>query len=317
MKRIIKVFAPATVANVACGFDIMGLALNEPGDEVEMELTDTPGVEITDITGDEGKLPRETEKNTAGVAVARLFEDRGIEMGARIVLHKHMPLGSGLGSSAASAVAGVFAANELLLRHFPEKAIQKREDLLPYAMEGERLACGSAHADNVAPSLLGGFVLIRSYHPLDVVRIPTPEALCCTVIHPHIEVQTKDARSILKKQLLLKDAVVQWGNAAGMIAGLWQCDFDLIGRSMEDVIVEPVRSILIPGFSKVKNAALEAKALGCGISGSGPSLFALSKDWETAQQVGEAMTTAFQQIGIDSEVYVSKINKQGPSVIEK
>jgi homoserine kinase len=164
--------------------------------------------------------------------------------------------------------------------------------------------------------LLGGFVLIRSYHPLDVVSIPTPEALCCTVIHPHIEVQTKDARSILKKQLLLKDAVVQWGNDAGLIAGLWQCDFGLIGRSMEDVIVEPIRSILIPGFSSVKSAALEAGALGCGISGSGPSLFALSNDWEIAQQVAAAMTASFEQIGIGSEVYVSKINKQGPKVIE-
>lgn len=316
MKKNIKVFAPATVANVACGFDIMGLALDEPGDEVEIELTNIPGVLIAEITGDQGKLPRETEKNTVGVAVARLLEDRGVEAGASIVLHKHMPLGSGLGSSAASAVAGVFAANELLVRHFPDKALSKREDLLPYAMEGERLACGSAHADNVAPSLLGGFVLIRSYQPLDVVRIPTPEALCCTVIHPHIEVQTKDARSILKKQLLLKDAVVQWGNAAGMIAGLWQCDFELIGRSMEDVIVEPVRSILIPGFSNVKRAALEARALGCGISGSGPSLFALSNDWAIAQQVGEAMTAAFANIGIGSEVYVSKINKLGPRVIE-
>ncbi len=317
MKKRIKVFAPATVANVACGFDIMGLALNEPGDEVVLELTDTPGVRIVDITGDEGKLPRETEKNTAGVAVARFFEDRGIKTGANIFLHKHMPLGSGLGSSAASAVAGVFAANELLTRHFPEKALQRREDLLPFAMEGERQACGSAHADNVAPSLLGGFVLIRSYHPLDVVRIPTPEALCCTVIHPHIEVQTKDARSILKKQLLLKDAVVQWGNAAGLIAGLWQCDFSLIGRSMEDVIVEPIRSILIPGFSSVKSAALDAGALGCGISGSGPSLFALSNDWEIGQQVGQAMTAAFEKIGIGSEVYVSKINRQGPKVIEE
>jgi len=316
LKKSIKVFAPATVANVACGFDIMGLALNEPGDEVEVTLTENPGVVIAEITGDHGKLPRETEKNTAGVAVARFMEGRGVKAGVSIVLHKHMPLGSGLGSSAASAVAGVFAVNELLKTHYPEKALAKREGLLPYVMEGERLACGSAHADNVAPSLLGGFVLIRSYEPLDVVRIPTPETLCCTVIHPHIEVQTKDARSILKKQLLLKDAVVQWGNAAGLIAGLWQCDFDLIGRSMEDVIVEPIRSILIPGFSKVKSAALEAGALGCGISGSGPSLFALSKDWEIAQQVGEAMTTAFESVGIESEVYVSKINKQGPKIIE-
>ncbi len=316
MEKSIKVFAPATVANVACGFDIMGLAVDYPGDEVILRLTEQPGIVIEKITGDDGKLPLEVEKNTVGVSVSSFLKHIGLDLGVAIILHKYMPLGSGLGSSAASAVAGLFAINELLKVYYPEKAIEKREDLLPFAMEGERLACGSAHADNVAPALLGGFILIRSYHPLDVVRIPTPQALCCTVIHPRIEVQTKDARSILRKQLSLKDAVVQWGNAAGLIAGLWQCDFDLIGRSMEDVIVEPIRSILIPGFQKVKEAALEAGALGCGISGSGPSLFALNKDKAIANQVGEAMKIAFEQVGIDSEVYVSNINKEGPRIIE-
>lgn len=313
----IKVFAPATVANVACGFDIMGFAVDNPGDVIEIWLKDEPGVVIQDITGDDGKLPRDPEKNTAGVAVNRMLAHKNIPFGVDIVLHKYMPLGSGLGSSSASAVAGLHAVNELLFEHAPEYAYDRKEDLLPFAMEGERIACGSAHADNVAPALIGGFILVRSYQPLDVIKIPTPESLHCTIFHPHIEVQTKDARGILKKQLLMKDAIVQWGNTAGLIAGLWQCDFGLIGRSMEDVIVEPVRSILIPGFDKVKSAAMEAGALGCGISGSGPSLFALSKNRKSAEAIGKAMHDAFASIYVDGETYISPINRNGPKIIKE
>lgn len=315
MEKSIKVFAPATVANVACGFDIMGFAVKNPGDEVVLKIIDQPGVYIEEILGDNGQLPRDPVKNTIGVAVNKFLEDRQIKLGVSIRLKKLMPLGSGLGSSAASAVAGLFAINELLGCYYPEYAVKDKKELLPYAMEGERLACGSAHADNVSPALLGGFVLVRSYEPLDIIKIPTPESLHCTIIHPQIEVQTKDARSILKKQLFLKDAIKQWGNTAGLIAGLWQCDFDLIGRSMEDVIVEPVRSILIPGFHTVKSAALKAGALGCGISGSGPSLFALSKNREIAEEVGRQMETGFGKLNIDSEVYVSPINKSGPTIL--
>lgn len=314
MDKKIRVFAPATVANVACGFDIMGFAIEHPGDIVEMTFTERKGVVISKIIGDEGKLPLETDKNTVGIVVKYLLEQVNAQHGVKIVLYKQMPLGSGLGSSAASAVASLYAANELLARYEPEKAL-KREALLPFAMEGERLACGSAHADNVAPALMGGFVLIRSYDPLDVVSIPTPDSLRATVIHPHVEVQTRDARSILRKQISLKDAIVQWGNTAGLVAGLWQCDFDLIGRSMQDVIIEPIRSILIPGFDAVKASAMHAGALGCGISGSGPSIFAISRNQEIAVEVGRKMQNAFGALNIDSEVYVSPINRQGPRIV--
>ena len=316
LSKSIRVFAPATVANVACGFDIMGFAIDTPGDEVVMTLTERKGVVINKIIGDEGKLPLDAEKNTVGVVVKYLLEHVGSQYGAKITLYKQMPLGSGLGSSAASAVAGLVAVNELLAIHEPEKALKRREDLLPFAMEGERLACGSAHADNVAPALMGGFVLVRSYDPLDVIRIPTPDALRVTVIHPHVEVQTRDARSILRKQISLKDATIQWGNTAGLVAGLWKCDFELIGRSMQDVIIEPIRSILIPGFDAVKASAMQAGALGCGISGSGPSIFALSHDQETAEEVGRKMQNAFGALNIDSEVYISPVNRQGPRIVE-
>ncbi|WMJ71605.1 homoserine kinase [Cytophagaceae bacterium ABcell3] len=311
MKESIRVFASATVANVVCGFDVLGFAVDNPGDEVVLRKSDKPGLVITKVTGDEGRLPTEPERNTVGVSISNFLRHIGEDnLGIEIELHKKMPLGSGLGSSAASSVAGVFAVNQLLGNPF------KQEDLLPFAMEGERIACGSAHADNVAPALFGGFVLVRSYDPLDVVRIPVPENLFCTIIHPQIEVQTKDARSILRKQIPMKDAVVQWGNVAGLISGLFMSDYDLIGRSMQDVIVEPVRSILIPGYHEVKESALQAGALGCGISGSGPSLFALSKDEDTAKSVGEEMSRAFQRMQIGSEVYVSRINNEGPLIIE-
>lgn len=294
----------------------MGFAIDHPGDEVVVTLTERLGVVIDRIVGDEGKLPLDADKNTVGVVVKYLLAHVGSRYGARITLYKHMPLGSGLGSSAASAVAGLVAVNELLKVYEPEKAMERKEDLLPFAMEGERLACGSAHADNVAPALMGGFVLIRSYEPLDVITIPTPEALKVTVIHPQVEVQTRDARSILRKQIALKDAIVQWGNTAGLVAGLWKCDFDLIGRSMQDVIIEPIRALLIPGFDAVKANAMGAGALGCGISGSGPSIFALSKDQETAEEVGRKMENAFGALNIDSETYISSINRQGPRIVD-
>lgn len=305
----IKVFAPATVANVSCGFDVLGFAVDNPGDEVILTIKDTPGVTISKITGDDGRLPLVAERNTVGVSVINFLKHIGSDIGVDIQLFKKMPLGSGLGSSAASAVAGVFAVNELLGKPLTQ------EQLLPFAMEGERLACGSAHADNVAPSLLGGFVLIRSYEPLDVIKLPTPEKLWATIIHPHIEVQTKDARAILRNKIALPDAVTQWGNVAGLVAGLYTSDYDLIGRSLQDVIVEPIRSILIPGFDDAKQGALDAGALGGGISGSGPSIFALSTDEQTAIKVGEAMTKVFTGIKIGSEVYVSKVNLKGPVVM--
>jgi homoserine kinase len=309
MPESIRVYAPATVANVTCGFDVLGFAVNNPGDEVELKVTDKPGVHIKRITGDNGRLSLDPMKNTAGISILNYLKHHGIEKGVELTLHKKMPLGSGLGSSAASTVAGVFAVSRLLGRN--ESAL----DLLPFAMEGERIACGSAHADNVGPAMFGGFVLIRSYEPLDVVKIPTPENLFATILHPHIEVETKDARSILPRYIPLKEGIVQWGNVGGLIAGLFMKDFGLISRSLQDVIVEPKRAILLPGFYEAKHEALEAGSLGGGISGSGPSIFQLSQEEDTARKVGAAMQGVYKELGIGSEVYISKVNLVGPVVL--
>lgn len=306
----IRVFAPATVANVACGFDSLGFAIHQPGDIVEVTLREAGGVRITDVTGDDGKLPRQAEKNTAGVAVLAFLKHLEETRGVDIILHKRMPLGSGLGSSAASSVAALYATNQLL------GGPLVKEEMLPFAMEAEASACGSPHADNVAPGLLGGFVLIRSYEPLDVIPIDYPENLCCTILHPHIELRTEDSRRILRKHIRLSDAVIQWSNLAGLIAGLGKADFDLISRSLNDIIFEPVRSLLIPGFNKIKGAALASGALGCSISGSGPSIFALSTSMEKAREVGLAMKQAFSEMQLGSDIYVSAVNSIGPRILE-
>jgi homoserine kinase len=310
MKNSIRVFAPATVANVACGFDVLGFALHEPGDELVVRLNDSGRTTISRITGDGGKLSADPAKNTAGVVVDAFLHHLGERVGVDMELHKRMPLGSGLGSSAASAVAAIFAINELMGRPLT------RLQLLPFAMEGERMACGAAHADNVAPSLLGGFVLIRSYDPLDVVQVPIPKDLVATVVHPHIEIRTEDARSILKKSIPLRDAIVQWGNIGGLLTGLMLKDYGLIGRSLHDVIIEPVRSLLIPEFDNIKKASLEKGALGCSISGSGPSIFALSTSFGTAAQIADAMRQTLAQVKIESDIYLSPINEVGPKILE-
>jgi homoserine kinase len=311
MNDQVHVYAPATVANVACGFDILGFAINDPGDEVILRKRKETGIAITKIIGDNGELPLDPKKNTAGVALQAFLNHINSDQGIEIELYKKMPLGSGLGSSAASAVASVFAANILFGNPLT------RKELLPFALEGEKTACGVAHADNAAPALLGGFVIIRSYHPLDVIKISFPGNLYCTIIHPGIEIRTEDARKILKKEILFKDAITQWGNIAGLIAGLMKPDYDLIRRSMQDVIIEPVRSILIPGFQEIKDAAIKAGALGCSISGSGPSIFALSTSKNIADTVGTAMHNVFNLLEVNSEIYVSQVNLNGPKIIEK
>ncbi|MBD3749060.1 MAG: homoserine kinase [Sphingobacteriales bacterium] len=305
----IKVFAPATVANVVCGFDILGFAVNEPGDELIMEMTNKPGVNIISIEGDEGKLPLDPAKNTVSATVISLLRYLGKEgIGLNIKLKKMMPMGSGLGSSSASAVAGLFAANELL-----GKPLSKLE-LLPFAMEGEALACGHGHADNVAPALFGGFTLIKSYEPLEVISLPVPK-LYCALLYPHVDVPTRDARQIIRSKVLLKDAVTQWGNIAGLISALYTQDYDLLGRSMKDVIIEPIRSILIPEFDRMKEMALGNGALGFGISGSGPTVFSLFKSADAAQKSLQEMKQMLAQQGIESNIYLSEINKKGPIVL--
>ncbi len=309
--RSVTVFAPATVANVASGFDVLGLALEQPGDLVTVSRAPGSGLTIKEIRGDDGKLPRDPEKNTATVAVAALRRAAGVTMGMEVTLEKRMPLSSGLGSSAASSVAAVWAAN--LLAGSPLTPLE----LLPFTMEAEKAACGSAHADNVAPSLLGGFVLIRSYDPLDVIKLPVPAGLSAAVVHPHTEVKTSDARRILKKEIRLSDAIRQWGNLAALVAALYKGDLPLLGRSLQDVVAEPVRSLLIPGFSLVKEAALAAGALGCSISGSGPSIFALCSSKEIAKKTGDEMVKAFRQAGLASDLFLSSVNTAGPTVVSR
>ncbi|MBX7066157.1 MAG: homoserine kinase [Parachlamydiales bacterium] len=308
MKEI-RVFAPASVANVACGFDIFGFALDEPGDEIAVKLVKEPGVRIVRISGDEGVLPLDPRKNTAGVGVLKLLEHLKSEVGVEIELHKKMPMGSGLGSSAASAAGSLFAVNALLGSPLSPK------ELIAFAMEAEKEACGSAHADNVAAALLGGFVLIRSYDPLDVVQIPVRAELHCAVLHPKIEIRTEMARKILKNEISLSQLVVQSANAAGLIAGLLQGDLALIAKCLKDVVVEPVRAALIPHFYDIQKAALENGALGCSISGSGPSIFAIAKDRNEAAQIGYAMKEEALRNGLDCDLYLSSINQKGPKVL--
>lgn len=308
--KSIKAFAPATVANVSCGFDIFGFAVDAPGDEVILTLTDEPGVKISRITGDGGRLPLEADKNTAGVGVISLLKSVGSRQGVSIELNKMLPLGSGMGSSAASSAAALVGMNHLLGEPL------SRKELLPFAMESERVACGSAHADNVAPSLLGGFVLIRGYAPLDVVSIPTPPDLYCVLVHPHLELKTEDSRQVLRQAIALKDAITQWGNIAGLVAGLMKPDYELIGRSLKDVVAEPIRSVLIPGFEAIKEAAAGAGALGSGISGSGPTIFSLCTDPARGQRIGEAIQAQFAQFKVASEIYVSRINPQGARIVK-
>ncbi len=301
----VKIYAPATVANVVCGFDIIGFALQDPNDEMYMRLSDRPGVTIRNL--DDYNLPTEPEKNVAGAALLAMLEQLPSGTGFEVEIRKNIKPGSGIGSSAASAAGAVVGANALLENKF------SREDLVRFAMFGEKVASGVKHADNIAPCIYGGFTLIRSIFPLDIIPLQAPP-LHVTVVHPQIEVRTSDARSILKQKVLLKDAIRQWGNIAGLVAGLTKGDYPLIGRSLEDVIIEPVRSILIPGFDEVKQKCAEAGALGGGISGSGPSVFMLSESQSTAKQVEKVMAEVYTRIGIDFHTYVTTVNNGGARV---
>lgn len=302
MKEI-KVFCPATIANVSCGFDVLGLALDSVGDEMTVRKTSEKGVHITKIIGQD--LPMEAEKNVAGVAGLALLAKSDYDGGFEIEIDKRIKPGSGIGSSAASSTGAVWAMNELLGKPFSNL------ELVEFAMQGEKLASDVAHADNVAPAIYGGFTLVRSYDPLDIIPIPTPSELYATVIHPQIEIKTSDSRKILKTTISMQQGIQQWGNLGGLVAGLFQNDYELIGRSLHDHIVEPIRSILIPAFDDIKINALKAGALGSGISGSGPSIFALSKGEQTAKQVAASMKETYQNIGVDFDIHISKVNSQG------
>jgi homoserine kinase len=307
MKKV-KLKVPATVANLVCGFDILGMAVHDPYDEMEFKLLETPEIIIkhTDSFG----LPEEPSKNVAGVVLLKIQEYFNMKNGFEVIIHKHIKPGSGLGSSAASAAGAAFGANLLLGNKL------SKEEMIHFAMFGEELASGVRHADNIAPCIYGGITLVKSTSPIDIIPLNSPD-LFVTAVHPQVEVKTSDARQILKKNITLKSAVEQWGNIAGLVAGIQKNDFPLIGRSLNDVIIEPIRSILIPKFDEIKAKSLQLGALGGGISGSGPSIFMLSEQKETAETIARMMQSVYDAIEIESLVYVSKINPAGIQIIEE
>lgn len=304
----IKVFAPASVANVSCGFDVLGFCLDPIGDLIHVKMTEKPGVHIGNIKG--YKVPKNPLKNVASVAVNALLKSHPTKNGFIISIEKKIKPGSGIGSSAASSAGAVFAVNELLGRPF------KSDKLLDFAMFGEALASGEYHADNLAPVLFGGFTLVRSINPIDIVSLPYPPELIVTIIHPKIELKTIHSRAILKDDIPLKKAIKQWGNLGALVSALYTNNYNLLSRSLQDELIEPARSILIPRFEEVKNKALNQGALGSGISGSGPSIFALSKGMATAKKAGNAMAEIYKSIGLEYDMYLSPINKVGIKILK-
>ncbi|MDP4704023.1 MAG: homoserine kinase [Polaribacter sp.] len=305
----LKIFSPATVANVSCGFDSLGFAIDTVGDEMTFTKTTEKGVKITEITG--ANLPFDVDKNAASAVVKKMLLESNADFGISITIHKGFSPGSGLGSSAASAAGAAFGANQFLQNRFSELELTK------YAMFGEEVACGSQIADNVAAATYGGFVLVRSYNPLEIIKLPVPNELRLVAIHPQIEIKTKDAREVLPKEILLKDAVTQWANVGGLIAGLYANNYELIGHSLVDIIVEPARKNLIPLFDVVKQNAINAGALGAGISGSGPTIFALCKGDVIAKKVFEAIQHNYKNTGIEATAFISKVNNEGIKILEK
>jgi homoserine kinase len=306
----VTAFAPATVSNVACGFDVLGFALAAPGDEVSARFVADGGVRIDDITGDHGRLPRDAARNTAGVAAHALLALLGERRGVALTIRKGLPLSSGLGGSAASAVAAVVAVAGLLGARVP------LETLMACAFEGERIGAGSAHGDNIGPAVYGGFVLVRVANPPDVIRLPVPPGLTAVVVHPDLEIETAKARALIGTTVPLADAIRQWANLGTLVDALHRGDFAQLSRSLEDTIAEPRRAALVPGLASIKQAAADAGALGCSLSGSGPSLFALCRDAASAQAVASAMTTAvIQHIGGKPQTYVSPIALHGARVV--
>lgn len=304
----VTAFAPATVSNVACGFDVLGFALDAPGDEVTAAWA-SEGVRIGAIANDGGRLPLDAARNTAGIAARALLARVGERRGVALNICKGLPLSSGLGGSAASAVAAVVAVDALVGSRLPLDA------LLECAFEGERVGAGSAHADNIAPCLYGGFVLVRRPNPPDIVRLPVPADLAAVVVHPPLEIETAKARALLGTTVPLADAIRQWANLGAFVDALHRSDFDLLSRAMEDTIAEPRRASLVPGLEAIKAAAAGAGALGCSLSGSGPSLFALCRGLDAARRVASAMTAAVKaNIPGDPQTYVSTISARGAHV---
>ena len=305
----IEIFAPATVANLGPGFDIMGMAIEGAGDILRMRIA--PGDSLSIRNDSDQPLPDDKEKNVITPALRAMLKAWGSPLAVEIAVIEKIRPGSGIGSSSASSAAAVVGLNELLGRPFDE------QQLITFAMEGERLVSGgTAHADNAGPAVAGGIMLIRGYEPLDYIRIPVPERLCAAVIHPHITVNTLESRAVMRKEIPLRDGVTQWGNVGGLVAGLLTQDMGLIGRSLKDVIAEPYRKGFIPEYDNLKAAlAVTHGVLGSNIAGSGPSVFALCDGPEAATKAGEVMTSHFERLGIAAELYAGPVSRQGARIL--
>ena len=303
----IKIFSPATVANVACGYDVLGFCLDTIGDEMVIRKTKEKGITISKIEGFD--LPYNIEENVAGVSALAMYNAINVDFGFEIEIYKNIKPGSGIGSSAASAVGSVFGMNELIGKPF------NKTQLTEFAMKGEAIASQCEHADNLAPALFGGFTLVKSVKPLEVLQLPTPKDIYATVIHPLIEIKTSESRAILPSKVELRNAIHQWANVGSFVHALHTNDYELLSRSLKDVVVEPYRSQLIPSFKEVKQAVLDNGALGCSISGAGPSIFTLNKGLENANRVKQVMHEIYEKTDIDFEIHVTKINEEGVKII--
>ena len=319
MMARVRVHAPATLSNLGPGFDVLGLAIEQPGDYVEAEWSETPGVEIVEVRGDTGRLTTDPTRNVVGIAATAAllaFDARKTDSrppGVRLWLDKRMPLASGLGSSAASSVGGALAVSELL------GGVFDRDELIACALEGERTVSGGVHADNVAPCVAGGIVLIRSYTPMELLSLPVPEALRVAVVHPHVSVVTAEARRLVaERRFAIAPVVANLGQLGALVTALHRGDLELFGRAISDDLVEPIRAPLVPGFADVKQTALEAGALGCSLSGSGPSVFAFASSDDQAADLAACMAVRFREVaGLESETYVGRVNTRGARRVEE
>jgi homoserine kinase len=301
-------FAPASVGNVAVGFDVLGHSFQAIGDRVTATRIATREVRIRSIRGTVTDLPLDPEKNTAGMAVLSMVRDLSLDFGIELMIEKGIPLGSGLGGSAASAVAGVVAANALL-----PSSLTKLQ-LLKFAMQGEAVASGAVHVDNIAPSLFGGLVLTVGIDNPNVKQIPVPQGVRCVLVHPHMTLSTREARQILNRSIDLSNVIWQSAHLAGFLTGCFTSDIHLIRESLEDVIIEPQRKVLIPGFQAVKDGAMQNRALGCSISGAGPTIFAWCEQPD-AERIRDAMVAGFTAHGLASDAWISTLEPVGARVV--
>ena len=304
----IKIFSPASIANLSCGFDILGVCLNDIGDEITVRKTKEKGIKILKVTGQ--KLTLDVNKNVAGVSALALLKETNVDCGFEIEIHKGIKPGSGIGSSAASSAGSVFAINELIGKPYSSK------ELIKFALEGEKIASGAAHADNISAVLLGGFIFVRDSLNFDIFKLKTPIDLAFTILHPQIEVKTSESRALLQRPITLDKMITQSANLGAFISGLYNEDYNLISRSIKDVVVEPIRSILIPEFDKLKEISLSNNALGFGISGSGPSVFAMSKGLVNAKKIRDLLKVNYSKLGLSFDIHTSSVNEKGIQIIK-